>query len=55
MSDLNGKLSEQEKGLLKALLRDKILDLHKGLEFRTDIKKVINDIEQYKNILNKAR
>ena len=48
MNNLKEKLSEQEKELLKTLLKDKILDLHKGLEFRTDIKEVMNNIDQYK-------
>lgn len=53
MNNLKEKLSEQEKELLKTLLKDKILDLHKGLEFRTDIKEVMNNIDQYKGILIK--
>ena len=53
MNNLKEKLSEQEKELLKILLKDKILDLHKGLEFRTDIKEVMNNIDQYKDILIK--
>ncbi len=53
MNNLKEKLSEQEKELLKTLLKDKILDLHKGLEFRTDIKEVMNNIDQYKDILIK--
>lgn len=47
------KLNEQEKELLKTLLKDKILDMHKGLEFRTDLKEVMNNINQYKEILKK--
>lgn len=53
MNNLKEKLNEQEIGLLKTLLNDKILDLHKGLEFRTDKKEVINNINYYKNILTK--
>ena len=53
MNNLKEKLSEQEKELLKTLLKDKILDLHKGLEFSTDIKEVMNNIDQYKDILIK--
>lgn len=53
MSNFKENLEVEEIKLLKSLLNDKILDLFAFLEYKTDAKLTLSEINQYKNILTK--